>query len=80
MKPFRPPSPETVAWIRELAERPLDPKEFEADVRAPLSDYEREETIHLIDWFVRRYPTARERLAYARRAYARWARAMPPSK
>jgi hypothetical protein len=32
----------------------------------------------VIAWFTRRYPTAEERLAYARRAYARWKAAMPP--
>jgi len=33
-----------------------------------------ESVADLVRWFTTRYPTARERLAYARRAYARWAR------
>ena len=39
-----------------------------------MSDAEREEILSLVRWFTRRYPTAGERLAYAREAYARWTR------
>ena len=77
---FVPPPPEVVAELRALAERRLGPEEFEAYVRAPVSDFEREQREELISWFVRRYPTPAARLAYARRAYARWRAAMPPSK
>jgi hypothetical protein len=76
--PLRLPSPETVAEIRALAERRLSPEEFAACANAPISDDERREALSLIEWFTRRYPTPTERLAYARKAYARWARAMPP--
>jgi hypothetical protein len=34
---------------------------------------EREEVLELVRWFTSRYPTAEERLAYVRQAYARWA-------
>jgi len=53
-------------------ERPLSSEEFSAYVGAPISDEERQATLELVEWFCRRYPTAAERLAYVRRAYARW--------
>jgi hypothetical protein len=69
-----------VAELRAFAERRLSREEFEAYVRAPVTDFEREQRQELIDWFRRRYPTPAERLAYVRRAYRRWAAAMPPSR
>ena len=77
---FVPPGPELVSELRALSDRRLSPEEFDAYVRAPVSDFEREQREELVAWFLRRYPTPAERLAYARRAYARWAAAMPPSK
>jgi hypothetical protein len=76
---FERPSPERVAALRAEAERRLSPAEFEAYVNAPMSEAEREEIRSLVAWFTRRYPTALERLAYARRAYARWVRGRPPA-
>jgi hypothetical protein len=32
----------------------------------------REAVLELVEWFRRRYPTPLARLAYARKAYARW--------
>jgi hypothetical protein len=75
-----PPPPDVVAEIRAFAERRLTAEEFNAAVNAPMDEFEREQIDGLIDWFRRRYPTPAERLAYARRAYRRWAAAMPPSK
>ena len=72
-----PPDPETVAKLREMSERRLAAEEFEAYVRAPMSEAEREEILAQIEWFMRRYPTPAERLASARQAYAQWARGMP---
>ncbi len=72
------PPPEVVARLRELAERPLTREEWEARRSVPTTDEERAEINALIDWFTRRYPTPAERLAYARRAYKRWARSFPP--
>lgn len=69
-----------VRALRAHAERALTPAELDAYVNAPLSDFEREERAALIAWFQRRYPTPAARLAYARRAYARWKAALPPSK
>jgi hypothetical protein len=68
------PSPETRARIREGAERRLSPEEIEAYLSTTVSDDERERMAELITWFRRRYPTAKERLAWCRRAYARWTR------
>ncbi len=76
---FRPPSLEAVAEVRRLASRQLTVEEFDAWVNAPMSAEEREEIEALIDWYRRRYPTASERLAQARRAWAQWSRTMPPS-
>jgi hypothetical protein len=64
--------PALVAALRAEADRALSREEFMARTTAPMSDREREDTLSLIAWFMRRYPTARERLAYARRAHARW--------
>lgn len=79
-EPLRPPSAATIAALRDVAERRLAPDEFRAWVEAPMSDREREETIELIAWFTRRYPTPAARLAYARAAAARWTAAMPGRK
>lgn len=67
------PTDEGRERLRAFAERRLSPEEFEAYVRAPISDAERSATLELVAWFCRRYPTAGERLAYVRRAYRRWA-------
>lgn len=72
-----PPDSRTVAKLREMSERRLTAEEFEAYLRAPMSDAEREEILAQIEWFMRRYPTPAERLASARQAYAQWARSIP---
>jgi hypothetical protein len=61
-------------WARLDAkiERTLSPDEVHAYLEHPISDAEREEVLALARWFRRRYPTPAARLAYARRAYARW--------
>jgi hypothetical protein len=58
-----------------LAQRRLTDDEVREALATPLSDSERDESLSLIRWFRRRYPTPRERLAYARRAYRRWSAA-----
>jgi hypothetical protein len=55
---------------RRLDEEELSPEEFERLSRTPLTEEERAEWLALIRWFMTRYPTAKERLAYARRKYA----------
>lgn len=77
MRPLDRPSPEALARVRALTERRLSPEEVRAALAVPLSRAEEEESRSLIRWFRRRYPTPAARLAYARRAYRRWAAAQP---
>ena len=77
MRRFEPPTPEALARIRALAERTLSGEEFRAALAIPLGVEEEEESRSLIRWFRGRYPTPAARLAYARRAYRRWAAARP---
>jgi len=71
------PDAAALARVRALAERQLSPEEVRAALAIPLGDAEEEEIRSLIRWFTRRYPTPAERLVYARRAYRRWAKALP---
>ncbi len=61
--------------LLNLAAARLSPEEFERRAGPPLTDAEAEEIAGLVEWFTRRYPTARERLAYARRKMRDYARA-----
>jgi hypothetical protein len=64
---------------RELAgfaDRELTPAEARVYLDAPLTASERDDALALAAWFRRRYPTPLERLAYVRRAYARWRRTL----
>jgi len=76
--PQRPATAETRARLKALHETPMDPAEFMRLANAPLTAAEVEEVRALVAWFTRRYPTGAERLAYARRAYARWTRHNTP--
>jgi hypothetical protein len=60
--------------IAHLVDEPLSPEEFERRASAPLSPEEAAEIAELVRWFTRRYPTPKERLAYARRKFAEWTR------
>ena len=61
--------------IEAIWEERLSPEEFTRRVDAALAESEEiAEQVNLIRWFSRRYPTAKERLAYARRKYAEWTR------
>jgi hypothetical protein len=71
-----PPTPDALARIRALSERTLTAEEARAALAVPLSADEEEGARSLIRWFRRRYPSPAERLAYARRAYRRWTRAL----
>ena len=53
--------------IANLIATRLFPAEFDERARAPLTDAEAEDIAELVAWFMRRYPTAKERLDYARR-------------
>jgi hypothetical protein len=58
--------------LRLETERTLSPDEAREYLAAPVSDRERETVLELVEWFRRRYPTPLARLAYVRKAYARW--------
>ncbi|MFO0586820.1 MAG: hypothetical protein U0441_04745 [Polyangiaceae bacterium] len=58
-----------------IYERSLEPEEFDRLLREALANTQQmERNRELLRWFKRRYPTARDRLAYARRKYAEWTR------
>jgi hypothetical protein len=57
---------------REYADRRLSRHELAEMEAVPIEPGEREAVLALVRWFCRRYPTPAERLAYVRRAYARW--------
>ena len=59
------------AWNNAARLSPVEAQEY---LDAPVSDAEREQLQELVAWFTRRYPSPLERLAYVRRAYARWQR------
>ena len=54
--------------------RTMTPEEARAYLDQPTTEAERQSVLDLVRWFRRRYPTPAERLAYVRRAYARWQR------
>jgi hypothetical protein len=60
--------------LHAFHDRPLGPEEARAYLDAPITQAERDGVLALVRWFRRRYPTPAERLAYVRRAYARWRR------
>ena len=74
MSPHTHLSDAAIARLRAYAERQLTPDEVQAWLSVPISDEEREDTLSLIRWFRRRYAEPADRLAYVRRAYARWQR------
>ena len=55
-------------------DRRLSSADARTYLEAPLTGVERDAVRELVHWFCRRYPTPIERLAYVRRAYARWQR------
>lgn len=58
--------------IANLIAARIPPEEFDRRARAPLSSAEAQEIAELFEWFTRRYPTAKERLAYARRKFRQY--------
>lgn len=63
-----------VERLAQIADQPLSREDARAYLDAPITDAERDEVLTLVRWFTRRYPTPADRLAYVRRAYARWRR------
>jgi hypothetical protein len=57
-----------------LVDRELTADEARAYLDQPVGAEEREDVRTLIRWFTTRYPTPAARLAYVRRAHARWTR------
>ena len=62
------------ARVRAYAGREVDSTEAREYLDAPVTPGEREEVMALIRWFRGRYADPVDRLAYVRRAYARWHR------
>jgi hypothetical protein len=60
--------------IARAAEREVTRQELHAELRRPIGDDERDDVLALVRWFTRRYSSGKERLAYVRQAYRRWAR------
>lgn len=63
--------------IERLIGRLVTKEEVRAALETEIESVEREEVLALVKWFTTRYPTAEERLAYVRQAYARWRRHLP---
>lgn len=63
--------------IAERCNTPMTVEEAERRLARAPTDEEVEETMELVRWFCRRYPTAKERFAYIRRKYAEWTRSPP---
>jgi hypothetical protein len=59
--------------LADQAEASLPVEEFNRRVQA-FTDEEAEEALELIRWFMRRYPTPKERLDFARRTFDQWTR------
>lgn len=58
--------------LHAVAERRLSSTEIDAYLQTPISDAERANVLEQVRWFLRRYPTGADRLAYVRRACRRW--------
>jgi hypothetical protein len=65
-------TPDVRERIIALTQRHVSADEVRRAVHDSVSAAEREDVAALVRWFTTRYPTPLERLAYARRAYARW--------
>lgn len=58
--------------LAALAEEPVTLEVYARRFAEPPSADEVAETMELVRWFLRRYPTAKERFAYVRRKHAEW--------
>jgi hypothetical protein len=63
--------------IAEAQARPMSLEDYARRTAAPIEDADVADTMDLVQWFCRRYPTARERFAYVNRKYAEWTRREP---
>jgi hypothetical protein len=64
--------------VRQAMDRAVTLAELLDVLERPIST-ERDEVVSLLRWFTRRYPSPEARLAYVKRAYARWTRAQVAS-
>jgi hypothetical protein len=80
MRPLVSPGKEALARVHALANETLEPEEFLRRLAIPIGEAEEAETRSLVRWFRRRYPTPAERLAYCRRAYRRWTKAVAAAR
>ena len=64
--------------LRAEIDRTVSVQEARAYLDRPITDAEREDVLALVRWFRHRYATPAARLAYGRRAYARWTRHAGP--
>ena len=58
--------------VDEAINRIVTRDELREALEGPISQAERDEVVTLHRWFATRYPSAEQRLAYVRQAYARW--------
>ena len=58
--------------LRAATDRVVSAQDARDYLECPVSEKEREGALALVRWFRRRYATPAARLAYVRRAYARW--------
>lgn len=65
--------------IAEEQERAVTLDEYQRRMAVRPTDEEQAEFADLVRWFVKRYPTVKERFAYVNRKYAEWTR-NPPAK
>ena len=65
--------------VAQVIDRRVSAEEVRDALESPVSAAERGEALALVRWFTTRYPTAEERLAYVRQAYARWQRSIRSS-
>jgi len=64
----------------EHSEAPVSLEKAAERLALPPTDAEVEDFAALAGWFCRRYPTARERLAFVRHKYAEWTASDPRRK
>ena len=66
--------------LRAATDRVVSAQEARVYLEHPVSASDREDVLALVRWFRRRYAAPADRLAYARRAYARWRQARGPAR
>jgi hypothetical protein len=65
--------------VRQAIDRAVTLEELRDILERPISTAESDEVVSLLRWFTRRYPSPEARLAYVKKAYARWTRAQVTS-